>query len=107
MEMWLIYGRDTMCLWFKNAVRVISEWWNKLYYILNNSAEMQAVEKKNENETTFRCPEMVSELTPASPSSHPGNVPGYPTFSKLSLPLAAPAAGGGGCGDTAHNYTQT
>lgn len=50
---------------------------------------------------------MVSELTPASPSSHPGNVPGYPTFSKLSLPLAAPAAGGGGCGDTAHNYTQT
>lgn len=50
---------------------------------------------------------MVSELTPASPSSHPGNVPGHPTFTKLSLPQAAPAAAGGDCGDTAHNYTQT
>lgn len=42
---------------------------------------------------------MVSELTPASPSSHPGNVPGHPTFTKLSLPQAAPAAAGD-CGDT-------
>lgn len=48
---------------------------------------------------------MVSEHTPASPSSHPADVPGHRTFSKLSLPRAAPAAAG--CGDTAHNYTQT
>lgn len=87
-------------------MRVITEQWNKLYYILNDSAEIQAVEKKNANDTTFRCAEMVSELTPASPSSHPGNVPGHPTFTKLSLPQAAPAAAAD-CGDTAHNYTQT